>query len=564
MANPDFPQNREEMLLNALAGFPYDAPVPVPQSRVEKLLAFLAENGIPGNVKIGEDVATVADLPAEGKVGDMHYVTAESLFYVYKITDGAGEWIPVGADFDPSEFARADGTYPEMTVGRATNADYSDVAEYAAYSEQLDSNQKLTVSTPFVFRPAGGGADVEGYLGSRAKIAAVYGNTLVWNQLVGDDTAEVVLKSGHVYLTRIGGTDALVSGSGASVSVTGGTDNVFDLTRMFGAGSAPASVDAFRAFFPLPYYAYDAGRLLNFTGTGIKTVGFNQFNKSDIVPGKIIESGGAETSVAGRGHSNYIRVIPGVKYYNNGFGGTNTYNGAMYTADKVFVRMIVGVSFVAPDNVCYVILNFYNSNIDTANFNFAWSGYRNGETEPYRTETKAIPVSTYFPDGMKSAGTVRDELRADVAVRRCGTRAYQEGDESDPTVVTDGTNTVYALAEPVETPIDQPLDMVFDSSDYGTEMSLPENGSEPTTTPMNAAIDYVRNLRDKLQNLPDGTGVDGDYYVQIRGVKQTYKPLPAVPTEDGVYSLKCTVADGTPVFAWVADEALQNGGETVE
>ena len=32
----------------------------------------------------------------------------------------------------------------------------------------------------------------------------------------------------------------------------------------------------------------------------------------------------------------------------------------------------------------------------------------------------AIPASTYFPDGMRSAGTVRDELRADAAVTRVG------------------------------------------------------------------------------------------------------------------------------------------------
>lgn len=30
--------------------------------------------------------------------------------------------------------------------------------------------------------------------------------------------------------------------------------------------------------------------------------------------------------------------------------------------------------------------------------------------------------------------------------------------------------------------------------------------------------------------------------------------LPTLPTEDGTYTLKCTVADGNATLSWVADE----------
>jgi len=45
---------------------------------------------------------------------------------------------------------------------------------------------------------------------------------------------------------------------------------------------------------------------------------------------------------------------------------------------------------------------------------------RNGEYEPYWTSTLEIPAATYFPDGMRSAGSVYDELTKDSAVTRIG------------------------------------------------------------------------------------------------------------------------------------------------
>ena len=54
---------------------------------------------------------------------------------------------------------------------------------------------------------------------------------------------------------------------------------LIDLTTMFGVGNEPTTVAAFKALFPLPYYAYNAGALLHFNGTGLKTVGFNQWDE---------------------------------------------------------------------------------------------------------------------------------------------------------------------------------------------------------------------------------------------------------------------------------------------
>ena len=71
--------------------------------------------------------------------------------------------------------------------------------------------------------------------------------------------------------------------------------------------------------------------------------------------------------------------------------------------------------------------------------------------------------------GMKSAGSVYDELTPDKAIPRIGSRAYTSGDENDNTLVTDGTTTYYPLETPTETPIIPPLNLSYKVADFGTE-----------------------------------------------------------------------------------------------
>ena len=76
-------------------------------------------------------------------------------------------------------------------------------------------------------------------------------------------------------------------------------------------------------------------------------------------------------------------------------------------------------------------------------------------------------------------------------------------------------------------------------------------------TPVGANALYQANLRAKLEMAPDSPDGDGDYIVrQTDGLNEYVlleKELPSIPAEDGTYSLKCTVADGTATLSWVAD-----------
>ena len=62
-----------------------------------------------------------------------------------------------------------------------------------------------------------------------------------------------------------------------------------------------------------------------------------------------------------------------------------------------------------------------------------------------------------YPDGLRGVGTDRDEAYGSTGVVRLGKRAYQTGDESDTSVLTDGTNTIYPLATPQTYTLDTPL-----------------------------------------------------------------------------------------------------------
>lgn len=128
--------------------------------------------------------------------------------------------------------------------------------------------------------------------------------------------------------------------------------------------------------------------------------------------------------------TDFIPVIPNATYFINTEQTAGGW-GAWYDADKNYISGITGYANVdptykvktAPSNAHYMRLTIKyngNGNPDTFCINFSWSGYRNGEYEPYWSRTLNLPISTYFPDGMKSAGSVRDELTKDKAVKRIG------------------------------------------------------------------------------------------------------------------------------------------------
>ena len=305
---------------------------------------------------------------------------------------------------------------------------------------------------------------------------------------------------------------------------------LFDLTEMFGAGNEPATPAEFRAMFPDDYYPYNAGELKSIMPTSVEASGVERFQMLDKSKypattttngvtftnngdGTIIVNGTAtaNTIFAPIIGSNSIPVISGHKFLFISCplgGSSSTYYSDLKTVpeDRVFIDTGAGLIMTTSAATTALRFNIRVFSGYTANnlifkpqlFNLTemfgvgnepatvaefWQ--RVPETlygyNPDDYKSANIPSSKYFPDGMKSAGSVYDEINflSQKAIKRIGIRAYQTGDENNTAVMTDKKNTVYELATPVETAISPPLQALSTFkgfTSFSAPNSLTQNG----------------------------------------------------------------------------------------
>lgn len=162
---------------------------------------------------------------------------------------------------------------------------------------------------------------------------------------------------------------------------------VIDLTQMFGAGNEPATVEEFERLFPNLPTEYNSGSLLNLNADSIKSVGFNAYN------------------------GEYAQVLGGMQYYLGGNFSSIVFKENLedegenveIPSDNLYTPTTNGYLFAEGSNIC---------------INLSHSGYRNGEYEVYKESIVNLPIEKYFPDGMKSAGSVRDEIVWDESIEK--------------------------------------------------------------------------------------------------------------------------------------------------
>ena len=244
------------------------------------------------------------------------------------------------------------------------------------------------------------------------------------------------------------------------------------------------------------------------------------------------------------------RLVGGMQYQITGTYTALSLNGATITPDAsgYFTPSANGTLTVTGGN-----------STDTC-VHIVWDGERDGDYEAYQKwtypldsdlELRGIPKLDASNNLYYDGDTYEDD---GTVTRKYGIRAYQSGDESDTSVITDKTNTVYPLQTPTTETAD-PYQNPQIVDDFGTEEYVDER---TVAIPVGHDTEYMNNLKAKLEMAPDSPDGDGDYIVRQTNGENSYVPLmkelPSLPTTDGTYTLKCTVASGTATLGWEREE----------
>lgn len=186
---------------------------------------------------------------------------------------------------------------------------------------------------------------------------------------------------------------------------------VINLTKMFGSGNEPTTVEKFESLYGNMPSEYNEGTIIDNHTTAIKSVGVNAWDEEWEVGGLELSSG-AEFNANRIRSRNYCKCIPNAKYYVTTPSEILIF---VYDIDKQFIKYLYYSSssvFDTPTNAHYFRICLYAAYGTTYNhdicIHLAHTGYLNGKYFPYESQTRQLPT---VEGGLKSAGTAYDEIR---------------------------------------------------------------------------------------------------------------------------------------------------------
>ena len=262
-------------------------------------------------------------------------------------------------------------------------------------------------------------------------------NLTIGNMVKGDIltangvlTKEFVIKASgssspqSIYINAVGN---LVSG--ASFSITG--LKCVDLTRMYGAGNEPTTVEDFRSRMPIgvDMNAYNEGEVLHMDVDVIKSVGDNAWDEK-WESGYINPQNGADTPAEGYIRSQgMIRILQDTTYHmvkpQGKYVGILYYdiNGNFMGEQDAFATSESGGNFKTFKGAhfmrFYCNIPTYNNDIIITLVHSGWKQDTDAGYQPYWQDIKSLEVlRKYFPNGMRSAGAAYDEVRFNSASKK--------------------------------------------------------------------------------------------------------------------------------------------------
>lgn len=295
-----------------------------------------------------------------------------------------------------------------------------------------------------------------------------------------------------------------------------------DLSLMYGAGYEPATVAEFESIYNKPYYPHCTAAFIHNVAQTYEAIGFNQWDEEWEIG--TLNYDGTITSGSKLCSKNFIPIIPGATYY---FKIPFACFYAAYDANKVnllpssaWLYALNNSGAVTFGNDVHYIKLGSVDNKTTYNHDICINLSNtdiNGAYAPYIKATATLGLSAFRVKdsqgnittihGLKGTGAAYDEIDTEGKryIERVEMRAYQSGDDSDASVLTDGTNTLAPLAVPVVYDLVDDVPTDCQTWGVGTENILPEGVDEngvPKTTPLRAVIYYPKDYTGTINNLP--------------------------------------------------------------
>lgn len=287
---------------------------------------------------------------------------------------------------------------------------------------------------------------------------------------------------------------------------------VFNLTLMFGAGNEP-DIRKFKELFPNSYYLSSRPRLVGMNADGIRTVGFNCFNKDTASYGYISSSTGGIGSSSVYMVSEPIYVLPGTEYFLKDIrGGGSTFAYALYDSLGKIIKTggfsnngtnaASGVVQI-PYNAFTLRVVVHSSFVNTCCVNIRHSAVNDGYYEPYEEHNRDLhEINRLFKEGMHRIGEYFDEITSEYAIRRIAVRSYISGDANSARMFTDGaTTTIEVLAKPEKIKLSDPIQLDYMVHDWGTEMVVGNDGYAPFSADIVYRFNAEGRIRDNSRNI---------------------------------------------------------------
>ena len=276
----------------------------------------------------------------------------------------------------------------------------------------------------------GVGTNIEVNLGTNKEIKGIYSCTAT-------QTASIVM------------VGMIVSSASTTTNIKQSNYNILDLTLIYGAGNEPTTVEQFEADYkrwfgkPLSYEEYDAGSLRPVLMQSVKTTGFNQWDE-EWEAGAYDETGEKQSYDGYIRSANAVPILPNTPYK---IACSAVVVFLWYDADGNFIKRDYDTRYSAngnihtsPENAHYLRFHPYSSYGSTYNHDICVNisnPSKNGTYEPYEEKVQGFDVTaikgklngagnsvTIFPDGLKKAGNVQDEIFVEdgvvKAVKRVG------------------------------------------------------------------------------------------------------------------------------------------------